>query len=177
MCLEANKICKQCNTDLPRKRLVFCSSSCAAKYNNVHRVRKNAKLIRFCKNCGKGIKNKIYCSTKCQGEFKSKETYKKFLLGEINSINLLSYSPVAAKKYILKEQNCKCTICGAENKWNGKELIFILDHIDGNSQNNRRNNLRLVCPNCDTQLDTFKSKNKGSGRHFRLQRRNEGKSF
>lgn len=35
-------------------------------------------------------------------------------------------------------------------------------HIDGDASNNFRDNLRLVCPNCDSQLDTYKSRNKNS---------------
>ena len=42
--------------------------------------------------------------------------------------------------------------------------MFVLDHIDGNADNNNRENLRLICPNCDSQLDTYKSKNKNSAR-------------
>ena len=68
------------------------------------------------------------------------------------------------KKYFLEEQNHCCAICGMKDEWNGKQLIFILDHIDGNADNNNRDNLRLICPNCDSQLDTFKSKNKKSAR-------------
>lgn len=43
---------------------------------------------------------------------------------------------------------------------------MILDHIDGNAANNVRNNYRCVCPNCDSQLDTYKSKNKNGARHY-----------
>jgi hypothetical protein len=41
---------------------------------------------------------------------------------------------------------------------------MILDHIDGDASNNSPTNFRLVCPNCDTQLPTYKAKNTGNGR-------------
>ena len=71
------------------------------------------------------------------------------------------------RDYLYKEQDYKCAICGISNIWNNKELKFVLDHIDGNAANSCRNNLRLICPNCDSQLDTFKSKNKQSARNAR----------
>jgi hypothetical protein len=49
-----------------------------------------------------------------------------------------------------------------------------LDHTDGNPTNNRRENLRLVCPNCDSQLPTYKSRDRGNGRSFRRQRYADG---
>src|SRR5258705_9067017 len=46
-------------------------------------------------------------------------------------------------------------------QWNGRPLPLILDHIDGNRRNNRLENLRLLCPNCDSQLSTRGGANRG----------------
>ena len=48
----------------------------------------------------------------------------------------------------------KCSICNLEPFWNGKELTLILDHINGKNNDDRLNNLRWVCPNCNQQLET-----------------------
>lgn len=53
----------------------------------------------------------------------------------------------------------KCAICGQEPFWNGKELVLTLDHINGHNKDDRLENLRWVCPNCDRQLDTFAGRN------------------
>lgn len=47
-----------------------------------------------------------------------------------------------------------CSICGQEPIWQGRELTLILDHINGFNHDNRLENLRWVCPNCNQQLDT-----------------------
>ena len=48
----------------------------------------------------------------------------------------------------------KCSICEQGPEWNGKPLTLILDHINGNSRDDRIENLRWVCPNCNQQLET-----------------------
>lgn len=52
----------------------------------------------------------------------------------------------------------KCAICGQEPWWNGQPLVLTLDHINGNNHDDRLENLRWVCPNCDRQLPTFAGK-------------------
>lgn len=54
----------------------------------------------------------------------------------------------------------KCSICGQEPEWNGQPLTLILDHINGNNKDDRLENLRWVCPNCNQQLPTTGSRNK-----------------
>ena len=55
-----------------------------------------------------------------------------------------------------------CSICGHSTLWNRKFLTMILDHIDGDNHNNQENNLRWICPNCNSQLETFAGRNNRS---------------
>jgi len=52
----------------------------------------------------------------------------------------------------LKER--KCELCGQDEEWRGKKMSLILDHINGDSDDNNKDNLRIVCPNCNATLDT-----------------------
>jgi ribosomal protein S27AE len=47
-----------------------------------------------------------------------------------------------------------CELCGQGELWRGRRLGLILDHINGVSDDNRLENLRIVCPNCAATLDT-----------------------
>lgn len=53
----------------------------------------------------------------------------------------------------------KCFNCNVKNKWNGKELVLQLDHINGINNDNRIENLRFLCPNCHSQTETYSGKN------------------
>jgi len=56
----------------------------------------------------------------------------------------------------------KCDNCGIE-EWKHKSIVLELDHIDGDNRNNEISNLRLLCPNCHSQTDTFRGRNINSG--------------
>lgn len=64
------------------------------------------------------------------------------------------------KRYLLLELGHKCQVC-ENTEWMGKPIPIEIDHIDGNPENNERANLRLICPNCHAQTDTYKGRNIG----------------
>lgn len=52
-----------------------------------------------------------------------------------------------------------CAVCGGGDTWEGKPLTLVLDHINGVNNDHRVENLRLLCPNCNSQTQTFAGRN------------------
>lgn len=69
----------------------------------------------------------------------------------------------------------RCAICGNTGEWHNKPLTLTLDHINGNRTDNRLENLRYLCPNCDKQQDTFGAKNKN--RYYNFQKSKNSKKI
>ena len=126
------------------------------------------KKIYNCLNCGTESnishqKTNKYCSNNCQREFQSKERIRQWLE---EGRDWKGGNPNWARRYLQELRGKGCEICGV-TEWNGKEIVLEMDHIDGNHQHNHPDNLRMICPNCHSQTDTYKAKNKGNGRAYR----------
>lgn len=165
-CVCCTKIFSKSLYQIEKTKNNFCSQSCAAKYNNKIPKRKRTNTGNPCPICSNITKNSrlITCSRECS--IKHQWNNKKL---EIESSGIIYpkgmyYGSDLAKKYIAEINGNDCSICGVSNMWNNKSLVLVLDHINGIPDDWRIDNLRLVCPNCDSQLPTFKNKNKGNGR-------------
>ena len=124
------------------------------------------RKLDFCLTCQKPLKSghlTPYCAEHLVQHRQEERIANWLETGDIGLNPDCTVGPVF-RKYILEEQNNCCAICGMQQVWNNKALVFILDHIDGDAAHSERSNLRLICPNCDNQLPTYKSKNKNSSR-------------
>jgi len=165
-----DKPCLVCNTITSNPK--YCSSSCSAIDTN----KKKAKE-RYCLNCKKSIKRTInkYCSTDCQTNYQHKEKIKNWKNGiPIKNIN----TPKWLRMYLFEKYNNKCCKCGWNeiNSYSNKQPLEV-EHIDGNSTNNKEENLELLCPNCHSLTPTYRALNTGNGRLNRRKRYAENKSY
>lgn len=168
----------ECNKLLLKKsQKNFCSTSCSAKVMNKGRKHTQETKIKIsrslggtgeikvleeftCLYCGtthkiQCLQDRKFCNNKCQSEYKWENEF----LPKILSGNASSH---LCKKYLLKKYGNVCMICGHGPIWNNKKLVMQLDHINGNSDKNFIINLRLVCPNCHSQTETYGSKGHGN---------------
>lgn len=108
---------------------------------------------------------KLNCYKPNQGsKGKKKDKFEpKIPLEEILAGNYPSFQTYKLKLRLFKEGLKKniCEVCGIF-EWNGLPIQCELDHIDGDKTNHRIDNLRVICPNCHSQTETYRFK-RGKG--------------
>lgn len=123
-----------------------------------------------CLYCGTKVSRPkyVYCSNICQRNYEYEKFIKNWKSGKIVGLNSIGLVSSYIKKYLRKKFSNKYVLCGW-SKINQKTGIvpLVADHIDGNWKNNIENNLRLICPNCDSLSSTYAGLNRGKGRKNR----------
>lgn len=136
-------------------------------------------LMKNCPYCNKEHdKSGVFCSRMCASAGSkplSPIQYTKYLI-ETGKLHELHEAVIRRriKQYLISIYGHECAICGT-TEWCGKPVPLVCDHIDGDSTNSDISNFRNVCCNCDAQLATFKSKNRGRGRKYDQQRYHKNK--
>lgn len=153
-------VCKVC-------RVEWCDAKVRMLCTACKEAKKQAKYIKHfktpkhtCKFCGNPCVNK-FCSQICSAKQMKKDTFDKIQNGTYSVVSVDKW-----KEYVIHTRGHACEICH-QTEWMGQPIPLVLDHINGRSSENRLDNLRVVCGNCDMQLPTYKSKNKNSDRKSR----------
>lgn len=166
-CLFCNKIIlvKRKVSDIKRRK--FCNQSCAAKFNKNATKKKIKKKCLYCKKEIFG--DKKFCDNKCQNNYQYIKFIKSWLKGKEKGGKGEGSPSTYIRRYLFKKHNSKCSKCrwGKTNPIS-KKIPLTINHINGNSEDHRPDNLELLCPNCHSLTPTFGNLNKGKGRKRRL---------
>ncbi len=142
--------CNNCGKITTNKK--YCSRSCSVTQTNKG-VRRHGS-VRKCLRCEKEHSNEKFCSYEC----KLSSPIELWLAGK-QYFELKHF----IRKFLLEEIGHKCSLCGwCEVNPITKRVPLEIDHIDGNPSNNKKENLRVLCPNCHSLTSTYKALNKGN---------------
>lgn len=157
------KSCKGCaqRIEYAKRKFDHCSAACFYSASRLGRA--------ICLTCGKDANrsNSKYCSLKCQKTYEYKAHVAEWLAGEQlggGDYGVAGY----VKRWLRETRGEKCELCGWRQKHPSTgEVPIQVDHADGNPENHRPENLRLLCPNCHSLTASFGGRNKGHGRKTR----------
>jgi hypothetical protein len=165
----SDSLCLQCQTLFTCKdyRTKFCSHSCAATFNNLRgAIGRQRRKWNKCLECGADCDDRCrYCSLGCRRQNKIDQ----WLAGK-NFATAWGNVPTWIRSFLIDETGNCCSECGwcTIHPVTGRVPLEV-DHIDGDSSNNLRDNLKVLCPNCHSLTPTFRNLNpKGRQRKKRI---------
>lgn len=125
---------------------------------------KTIKKINRCKKCKKVLKGsiKVYCDNTCQNAYQNDSYIDRWLEGlEKGWVAKTKKLSITIRNYLKKVRGSNCEECGwdEQHPLDGKSLTEI-DHIDGDAENCRPENLKILCPNCHSMTPTYRNRNK-----------------
>lgn len=122
-----------------------CSKDCA----KIARRENREAWEKDCLHCGAPTKGKNkYCD-----ECNENQTYRRATSTEEVK------DPHTVRKILLRKREHRCESCKLD-EWMKSPIPLEIHHVDGNGDNNKEENLLLLCPNCHALTPTFRAKNK-----------------
>lgn len=186
------KTCKHCGKEIPYEKRAndYCNSSCFASENNrgvcrnknyydelrnqrKEKLRQNVRVyknrIRLpvaivkCRLCGN--ENPVVRNGKGFCNHVHARLYATKVL--IESGNATHSHKHSVRTYLIYINGGKCEQC-KHGEWFGHKLSLEMHHIDGNVDNMQLSNLMLLCPNCHSVTDNYKSKNRNKNTNRKI---------
>jgi hypothetical protein len=176
---ENSKQCLNCGCEISYEKRMncYCGKSCAAIINNhkhpkrkISEEEKHRRHFR-CLHCGKeNCKSVIgkYCDRKCQQSYQTNLLIQNWKEGKISGITGKVGTSKFIRDYLFKKYESECAECGwAKLNPTSDKIPLQIEHINGQWDDNREENLTLLCPNCHSLTPTFGALNWGNGRKHR----------
>lgn len=155
------KCCIVCGNQLKSNRQKYCSKKCKNHKQYIDGINRYK-----CVECGKEFKSsnkqRKFCSSRCSADNRNRKLLEEWLIGKY-SIDANTAIPNFIRKFLFEQSNNKCSECGFEgyNKSTNRTILQI-HHVDGNSGNNHKSNLKVLCPNCHAMTGNYMALNKGN---------------
>ena len=157
-CKNCNKLFQAPIKEVKRGRGFFCCLSCACSFNAKKRAKEKNKPNVNCAYCGKKFyKNNSKKKISKSGLFFCCREHKDAAqrIGGIKEIQPPHYGAIEKnyRQIAFRKYGKSCADCG----YNKHEQALEVHHIDGNRENNRAKNLKVLCRNCHAIAHLVKS--------------------